>query len=123
MGSFGFADDVKTHAVSSLMAGTMATTICAPADVLKSRLQSSAGQNVSRFVCPPAEFYADVAKGPRRRPQTRRPRGRLKILNERVAASVAQIDVSLQKQPLIEMFITDLPKSSHYFNVCVHGAA
>lgn len=39
-------DDVKTHAVSSLMAGTMATTLCAPADVLKSRLQSSAGTEV-----------------------------------------------------------------------------
>ncbi|KEY64188.1 hypothetical protein S7711_03478 [Stachybotrys chartarum IBT 7711] len=43
-GSLGMADDVKTHAVSSLAAGTMATTLCAPADVLKSRLQSSAGK-------------------------------------------------------------------------------
>jgi dicarboxylate transporter 10 len=46
IGSLGLADDVKTHAASSLLAGTMATTICAPADVLKSRLQSSAGQSV-----------------------------------------------------------------------------
>jgi hypothetical protein len=51
MGSLGLADDVKTHAVSSLLAGTMATTICAPADVLKSRLQSSAGKSVQ----PPKE--------------------------------------------------------------------
>ncbi|KAF4982838.1 hypothetical protein FZEAL_1630 [Fusarium zealandicum] len=40
----GLGDDTKTHALSSLMAGTMATTICAPADVLKSRIQSSAGK-------------------------------------------------------------------------------
>ncbi|KAK1722772.1 mitochondrial dicarboxylate transporter [Colletotrichum acutatum] len=35
-------DDIKTHAVASLFAGTAATTICAPADVLKSRIQSAA---------------------------------------------------------------------------------
>ncbi|CAG7555733.1 unnamed protein product [Fusarium equiseti] len=39
-----FKDDTKTHAISSLAAGTMATTICAPADVLKSRMQSNAGK-------------------------------------------------------------------------------
>lgn len=36
-------DDVKTHMLSSLIAGTVATTICAPADVLKSRIQSGGG--------------------------------------------------------------------------------
>ncbi|GKT50076.1 mitochondrial dicarboxylate transporter [Colletotrichum spaethianum] len=35
-------DDIKTHAVASLFAGTAATTACAPADVLKSRIQSAA---------------------------------------------------------------------------------
>lgn len=45
--SAGLKDDAKTHAAASLAAGTMATTICAPADVLKSRLQSSAGKEVS----------------------------------------------------------------------------
>ncbi|KAL0933718.1 putative mitochondrial dicarboxylate transporter [Colletotrichum truncatum] len=35
-------DDIKTHAVASFFAGTAATTICAPADVLKSRIQSAA---------------------------------------------------------------------------------
>lgn len=34
-------DDVKTHMLSSLIAGTVATTICAPADVLKSRIQAA----------------------------------------------------------------------------------
>lgn len=42
----GLADDIKTHAAASLAAGTMATTLCAPADVIKSRLQSSAGKEV-----------------------------------------------------------------------------
>lgn len=36
-------DDVKTHMLASLAAGTVATTICAPADVLKSRIQSAGG--------------------------------------------------------------------------------
>ncbi|KAF6825161.1 putative mitochondrial dicarboxylate transporter [Colletotrichum plurivorum] len=35
-------DDIKTHALASFFAGTAATTICAPADVLKSRIQSAA---------------------------------------------------------------------------------
>lgn len=34
-------DDVKTHMLASLAAGTVATTICAPADVLKSRIQAA----------------------------------------------------------------------------------
>ena len=37
----GLADDIRTHFLSSLVAGTVATTICAPADVLKSRIQSA----------------------------------------------------------------------------------
>ncbi|TQS34342.1 hypothetical protein Golomagni_05277 [Golovinomyces magnicellulatus] len=40
-------DDIATHALASLAAGTVATTVCAPADVLKSRMQSSAGGDVS----------------------------------------------------------------------------
>lgn len=34
-------DGVPTHIVASLAAGTVATTVCAPADVLKSRMQSA----------------------------------------------------------------------------------
>jgi dicarboxylate transporter 10 len=41
-------DDIRTHALASLFAGTVATTACAPADVLKSRIQSAAkGSSVS----------------------------------------------------------------------------
>jgi len=39
-------DGVPTHIVASLMAGTVATTVCAPADVLKSRLQSANGKSI-----------------------------------------------------------------------------
>ena len=35
-------DGVPVHIAASLVAGTVATTVCAPADVLKSRLQSAA---------------------------------------------------------------------------------
>ncbi|KAL2759923.1 hypothetical protein ACRALDRAFT_2092796, partial [Sodiomyces alcalophilus JCM 7366] len=44
----GQKDDVWTHFLSSLVAGTVATTICAPADVLKSRIQSAAAAPGSR---------------------------------------------------------------------------
>lgn len=37
----GLTDGVPTHILASLAAGTVATTVCAPADVLKSRLQSA----------------------------------------------------------------------------------
>ncbi|KAK4457964.1 mitochondrial dicarboxylate transporter [Cladorrhinum samala] len=44
-------DDIRTHALSSLIAGTVATTVCAPADVLKSRIQSAAkGSSVSQVI-------------------------------------------------------------------------
>jgi dicarboxylate transporter 10 len=36
-----FRDGTPLHICASLMAGTVATTVCAPADVLKSRLQST----------------------------------------------------------------------------------
>ena len=36
------SDGIPTHIIASLVAGTVATTVCAPADVLKSRLQSAA---------------------------------------------------------------------------------
>ncbi|KAK3985253.1 mitochondrial dicarboxylate transporter [Cladorrhinum sp. PSN332] len=44
-------DDIRTHALSSLLAGTVATTACAPADVLKSRIQSAAkGTTVTQVI-------------------------------------------------------------------------
>ncbi|KAK4111671.1 mitochondrial carrier [Canariomyces notabilis] len=44
-------DDIRTHALASLFAGTVATTACAPADVLKSRIQSaSKGSSVLHVV-------------------------------------------------------------------------
>ncbi|QLI71993.1 Mitochondrial 2-oxoglutarate/malate carrier protein [Metarhizium brunneum] len=42
LASNNMSDNITTHALASLMAGTVATTLCAPADVLKSRMQSSA---------------------------------------------------------------------------------
>ncbi|KAL3418593.1 hypothetical protein PVAG01_10309 [Phlyctema vagabunda] len=44
--SLGLKDTVPTHILSSLIAGTVATTVCAPADVLKSRLQSASTSKV-----------------------------------------------------------------------------
>lgn len=41
LNTFKQKDDVGTHTLASLSAGTVATTICAPADVLKSRIQSA----------------------------------------------------------------------------------
>ena len=38
----GLNDGVMLHIVASLAAGTVATTVCAPSDVLKSRMQNAA---------------------------------------------------------------------------------
>ncbi|KAH7375497.1 mitochondrial dicarboxylate transporter [Plectosphaerella cucumerina] len=43
LNTLSLTDDIRTHIMSSFVAGTVATTICAPADVLKSRIQSAAG--------------------------------------------------------------------------------
>ncbi|KAM7190089.1 mitochondrial dicarboxylate transporter [Rhypophila sp. PSN 637] len=44
-------DDIRTHSLASLFAGTVATTVCAPADVLKSRIQSaSQGSSLMQVV-------------------------------------------------------------------------
>jgi len=47
----GLSDGVPVHILSSLAAGTVATTVCAPADVLKSRLQSVASAKGHAPVC------------------------------------------------------------------------
>ncbi|KIW85694.1 hypothetical protein Z517_01086 [Fonsecaea pedrosoi CBS 271.37] len=39
--SLGLKDGIFTHFLASLLAGTVATTACAPADVLKSRIQNA----------------------------------------------------------------------------------
>ncbi|EFY86024.1 mitochondrial dicarboxylate carrier, putative [Metarhizium acridum CQMa 102] len=50
LASSNMSDNVTTHVLASLMAGTVATTLCAPADVLKSRMQSSASGDASSFL-------------------------------------------------------------------------
>lgn len=43
--SLGFTDGLQTHFLASFVAGTVATTLCAPADVLKSRMQNAVTEN------------------------------------------------------------------------------
>ncbi|KAF1985963.1 mitochondrial carrier [Aulographum hederae CBS 113979] len=50
MPGLGLKDDMTTHAMSSLIAGTVTTAVCAPADVVKSRLQSAAKSQQQTFV-------------------------------------------------------------------------
>jgi solute carrier family 25 (mitochondrial dicarboxylate transporter), member 10 len=38
---FGAKDSLPTHFLASFLAGTVATTVCAPADVIKSRMQNA----------------------------------------------------------------------------------
>jgi solute carrier family 25 (mitochondrial dicarboxylate transporter), member 10 len=42
---FGAKDGLPTHFLASFLAGTVATTVCAPADVLKSRVQNAVTVN------------------------------------------------------------------------------
>ncbi|EGO28470.1 hypothetical protein SERLADRAFT_380159 [Serpula lacrymans var. lacrymans S7.9] len=41
---FQFRDNILTHVVASCLAGTFATTVCSPADVLRTRVMSSSGK-------------------------------------------------------------------------------
>jgi solute carrier family 25 (mitochondrial dicarboxylate transporter), member 10 len=52
------SDGVSVHILASLVAGTVATTVCAPADVLKSRMQSSAAIGGHRRV----SLRSDIAE-------------------------------------------------------------
>lgn len=57
---FQMSDGIGTHICASFVAGTVATTMCAPADVLKSRFQnasSTEGQKVSVI-----RYVADTAR-------------------------------------------------------------
>ncbi|EXV03235.1 mitochondrial carrier protein [Metarhizium robertsii] len=64
LASNNMSDNITTHALASLMAGTVATTLCAPADVLKSRMQSSAkGDASSLLFCHGSNGLRD--EGPR----------------------------------------------------------
>ncbi|KAL6407784.1 hypothetical protein AUP68_08809 [Ilyonectria robusta] len=94
MGSAGLGDDIKTHAIASLAAGTMATTLCAPADVLKSRLQASAGKEVSSMppILEPNSREAGTLDGPADRSSG----GRSSVSDEGMDACVAETDVSTQ---------------------------
>lgn len=42
--TFSFPDNISTHFLSSLLAGFVATTICSPVDVVKSRIMSAGGK-------------------------------------------------------------------------------
>jgi dicarboxylate transporter 10 len=42
--TFSLPDNISTHFLSSLLAGFVATTICSPADVIKSRIMSAKGK-------------------------------------------------------------------------------
>ncbi|KIM38442.1 hypothetical protein M413DRAFT_447888 [Hebeloma cylindrosporum] len=44
---YQFQDNMSLHLVSSSLAGMFATTVCAPADVLKSRIMAASGEGTS----------------------------------------------------------------------------
>jgi len=62
------SDGVPVHIAASLAAGTVATTVCAPADVLKSRLQSAtsaSGEAPVREACRAFAIVLKLKKGSR----------------------------------------------------------
>jgi hypothetical protein len=83
--------------LASLAAGTVATTVCAPADVLKSRFQSSSsliGKESVSFEQHGQDMVADAAAGGPESPAADFAGGRPVLLDARVDASVAQTDAS-----------------------------
>lgn len=58
--AFPVSDGVPVHIAASLAAGTVATTVCAPADVFKSRMQNAKyakGEAPVGFKPRPFRFY------------------------------------------------------------------
>jgi hypothetical protein len=89
-------DGVPVHILASLVAGTVATTVCAPADVVKSRLQSSSslgGKRSVRFERHGQDMVADAAAGGHESPAGIFAGGRPVFPDARMDASVAQTDV------------------------------
>ena len=46
-----FDDNIICHTTASFAAGTVATTVCSPADVLKSRIMNASGPGSSVCLC------------------------------------------------------------------------
>jgi hypothetical protein len=90
------SDGVPVHIAASLAAGTVATTVCAPADVLKSRLQSAASVNGKAPVRKPNETFRQcwwwTGFGEDIRDLAEEWRAR--ILDERMDSGVAETSVS-----------------------------
>jgi dicarboxylate transporter 10 len=50
MKQLNLEDDIRTHILASFAAGTVATTVCAPADVIKSRFQNASKAPGARHI-------------------------------------------------------------------------
>lgn len=98
--TLGRKDDVGTHALASLSAGTVATTICAPADVLKSRIQSATSIRSGRAVsdtayCSLVEELLLTEAVPLPDYSIQYSGGRTEIPHERMDAGMAEVNVSI----------------------------
>ena len=94
--STGLKDGVPVHMLASLVAGTVATTVYAPADVVKSRLQSSSSlrrKRPVRFERHGQGMVADAAARGHESPVGTLAGGRPAFPDARMDASVAQTDV------------------------------
>jgi hypothetical protein len=90
--STGLKDGVPVHMLASLVAGTVATTVYAPADVVKSRLQSSSSLSRKRSVRFERHGQGMVAGG-HESPAGTLAGERPAFPDARMDASVAQTDV------------------------------
>ena len=54
-----FRDAVPLHLITAVMGGTIAVTLCAPVDVMKSRIQSSSQPGVVGPTLSPSTYWMD----------------------------------------------------------------
>ncbi|EFW14976.1 mitochondrial dicarboxylate carrier [Coccidioides posadasii str. Silveira] len=60
MGHFGMADNITTHLTASVMAGFVATTLCSPIDVIKTRIMGASSAESSGHTI--VGFLRDIFK-------------------------------------------------------------
>ena len=91
------SDGVPVHIAASLIAGTVATTVCAPADVLKSRLQSATSVNGASPVSRKPPHKSEpllMVLGNYQNCHGVDQEGRARIFDERLDTSMAETGVS-----------------------------
>lgn len=119
-------DDIATHVLASFAAGTVATTLCAPADVLKSRMQSSAGKDVSSTslrLARRSRIPANLPQGLFQVIRTGLREEGPRFLMKGWTPAWLRLTCVSPPPPLLTCAFADAFQAAHCPHLCLHGAA